>query len=72
MSLLLASGRRWFCVRPLCVDEKLVQELESSVEVDFYPAGGFLDGLALVVWSPPLHKRQPDNALSPQVVNANT
>ena len=65
VSLLLVSGSRWFCVRPLCVDEKLVQELECSVEMDFNPARGFFDGLALVVWSPTLHKGQPDNALSP-------
>ena len=48
--------------------QEFVQKLQSPVQVDFDPTGCLFDGLPLVIWTPTLDERQPDDALSPEVV----
>jgi len=42
------------------------------VQVDFDPAGRFLDGFSVVVWSPAFDKGQAEDALAAEVVDADS
>lgn len=49
----------------------LVEQLQSSVKVNFNPTRRLFDGLSWVVWSPAFYKRKSQNAQSPQVIDSN-
>merc|ERR1719489_168841 len=59
-------------MRSVGEEEKLVKELQGSVQVDFDPAGRFLDGFSVVVWSPAFDKGQAEDALAAEVVDADS
>ena len=49
--------------------ENLVEDLQSSMEVNFDPAWRLLDRLPVVVRPPALHKGEPEDAKPPEVVH---
>ena len=52
--------------------EYIIEQLQSSVEGDLYPAGRLLDALPTVVRAPPLHEAQPQDTESPQIIHSHS
>lgn len=53
-----------------CV-QNLVEQLQSSMQMNFDPARCVLDGVARIIRTPALDKAQPENAKTSQIVDAN-
>lgn len=52
--------------------QHLIQELQSSVQVDLDPAGRLLDALPRVVGSPAFHKAHAQDAQPTEVIHADS
>ena len=52
--------------------QHFIQKLQSTVQVDFHPAGSVLDALPRVVWPPALDEAQPQDTQPPEIIDTDS